>query len=353
MKFRSHVDLSGLGNTGKGIVSDYLMEFSDVYVPRKDLEFNLLRAPGGLMDMHYSLVKCWSPIRADDAVNRFTKLVMRLAARVKFCNPKELTNAAGYRYEDFYPGFIELSEDFLSDIISFRYRGLWPYRDYHSEMVQMLFKRISSKFNRNNILEEISFCDGDEFENKLKTYVYDVLSLALKDKRNVYVTHNALEPFEAYRYLSLLTRSKMIVVKRDPRDTYTNIIHGNNAKSGFYKRMDPTFYNISASSNLENFISYQRKMLSALNNVHHPNLFIIDFNDFILNYEEVSSRLNLFLGLKSENHVDQYKYFDPRISRRNVGIYKRPDLASSIQQIEEGLSDLWDFNSKANTVDPE
>ena len=66
-----HVDITGLGNSGKAIVSDYLMEFNNIYVPRKDFEFNLLRAPGGLMDMYYGLVENWTPIRSDDSIRRF------------------------------------------------------------------------------------------------------------------------------------------------------------------------------------------------------------------------------------------------------------------------------------------
>ena len=302
------------------------MEFKDVYVPRKDHEFNLLRAPGGLMDMHYSLVECWTPIRADDAVLRFANLINRLASRVNFFDFKELSNAAGYRYEDFYPGFIELSEAFLADIVSFNYRGLWPYRDYHSETFALVFKRLSAKLNRQYVLENIAFCDGEEFEDKLKTFLYEVLDLAIDCNKNIYVTHNAFEPFEVNRYLSLLPKSKMIIVKRDPRDTYTNIIKGNNAKSGFYKRMDPTFYNISASSDIQKYIAYQRKMLSFIQNVEHPNLLILDFNDFICNYAKVSEELNTFLGLKREDHVNKFKYFNPSDSVKNVEIYKQAEV---------------------------
>ena len=59
--FNTHVDIAGFGNSGKSIVSDYLKEFKNIYVPRKDFEFNLLRGPGGLIDMHYGLVENWTP----------------------------------------------------------------------------------------------------------------------------------------------------------------------------------------------------------------------------------------------------------------------------------------------------
>ncbi len=350
MKYDLHVDLSGLGNSGKGIISDYLMEFNNVYVPRKDLEFNLLRAPGGLMDMHYSLVESWTPIRSDDAITRFIKLAHRLGSRVNFQSPKELFNAAGYRYEDFYPGFLKLTDEFIKDIITFSYKGLWPYRDYHSSTIDLLVKRIYSKLNKNAILENIYFSEGLNFNEKLNNYVYEVLNLALKEEYQIYVTHNAFEPFEIDRYLKIMEKSKLIIVKRDPRDLYTNISIGNRAKSGFYKQMKPTFYNLSAASNLNDFILYQKKMLGYLKNISNSNLLIVNFNDFICDYDLVSKKVNDFLELKAENHVSKHKYFNPKISIENVGIYKNFKDINSIQLIEKELSNYWDFDGETSSL---
>lgn len=345
MRYNLHVDLTGLGNSGKGVISDYLMEFKDIYVPRKDLEFNLLRAPGGLMDMHQSLVESWTPIRSDDSIRRFIKLSNRLASRVNVQSRKELLNAAGYRYEDFYPGFLKLTYEFIDNIITFSYKGLWPYKDYHSSTLDLIYKRIYSKLNKKVNLEKIYFSDGLNFNEKMNDYFYEVLNLAIKEQYQVYVTHNAFEPFEINRYLNIMKKSKLILVKRDPRDLYTNITEGNSAKSGFYKKMKPEFYNLSAASNLNNFILYQKKMLSYLQNINHPNLLIVNFNDFICNYDMISKRINNFLELNEKNHVHKYKHFNPNISVKNVGIYKSFNDISSIKLIEKELSNYWDFSS--------
>ena len=345
MKFKLHVDLSGLGNSGKGIISDYLLEFDNTYVPAKDLEFNLLRAPGGLMDMHYSLVENWTPIRSDNSIRRFKKLIKRLGSRTKFKSTSEMFNAAGFRYEDFYPGFFNLTNNFLNDVISFSYRGLWPYVDYSSGTFDLIFKRIFSKLNRKIILEKIYFSDVENFSKKINDYTYGILDLAINKEFDVYTTHNAFEPFEAERYLNIMKKSKLIVVKRDPRDLYTNITLGNKEKSGFYKKMKPSFYNLSAASNLNDFILYQKKMLTYLQNLKHQNLLIIDFAEFICNYEYVSKKINLFLGLKKENHVNKFKYFNPKKSIKNVGIYKNFSDINSIKLIENKLENYWDFSS--------
>lgn len=343
MNFRIHIDISGLGNSGKGIISDYLMEFNDVYVPRKDFEFNLLRAPGGLMDMHYSLVTNWTPIRSDDSIRRFKKVVKRLGARTKLSTLKEMLNAAGYRYEDFFPGFYSRSNQFFEDIISFTYHGLWPYVDYNSNTFQLLSKRVRGKIKRKAIREEIYFSSADKLTEKICEYTYDILNLAIDKNYFLYATHNAFEPFETERYLSLFKNSKSIIVIRDPRDIYTNVIEGNKAKSGFYKRMDPSYYNLSAASSIDTFILYQKKMLSYLHKYENERVLIICFEDFICNYDQTSKIINTFLGLENEKHVRKQELFDPSKSIKNVGRYKNFHDQQNIIKIEHELSDLWNF----------
>ena len=86
-------------------------------------------------------------------------------------------------------------------------------------------------------------------------------------------------------------------------------------------------------------------MLSYLQNINHPNLLIVNFNDFICNYDMISKRINNFLDLNEKNHVHKYKHFNPNISVKNVGIYKSFNDISSIKLIEKELSNYWDFSS--------
>ena len=344
--FKTHVDIAGFGNSGKSIVSDYLKEFKNIYVPRKDFEFNLLRGPGGLIDMHYGLVENWTPIRADDSIKRFVKLTKRLGSRTKFRSTDEMINAAGYKYESFYPGFFYLTDKFLKEIITFTYKGLWPYADYHSPTFNFLIKRISSKIIKKYKLTKIIFSDGMNFTEKLNDYVYSIFNLAIKKKFKIYITHNAFEPYEIDRYLKIMKNSKSILVKRDPRDVYTNIVGGNKDKSGFYKKINPTFYNISAAANLQDFILYQKKILSYLNKLENPNLLVVDFKEFINNYDSVSLEINNFLGLSYIDHTNKFKYFNPNLSIKNVGVYRNFEDKKSIQLIEKELSNYWDFNTK-------
>lgn len=68
------VDLSGFMFSGKSAASDILREFSGVFVPNYLVEFDLLRMPGGLIDLKNAVMD-WSPVRTYGAVCRFSDLV--------------------------------------------------------------------------------------------------------------------------------------------------------------------------------------------------------------------------------------------------------------------------------------
>jgi len=102
------IDLSGYMFSGKSAVSDILREFNGVYVPNYLVEFDLLRMPGGLIDLKHAVMD-WSPIRTFAAINRFDKLVNRLACSPKF--PQKLFKT-GYGYNQRYPNILQLKDQF-------------------------------------------------------------------------------------------------------------------------------------------------------------------------------------------------------------------------------------------------
>jgi hypothetical protein len=344
MKFKTHVNISGLGNSGKSVISDYLSEFEGVFVPRKDFEFNLLRAPGGLMDLKYALKDNWSPIRSDDAIRRFKKLVLRLGTHVQISKPKKLLNAAGFNYEHFFPGFDELTRKFIDEVTTFKYAGVWPYLFYHSPSYQLIYDRVKGKINGKGVLSNIYFSDIPDIDKKVETLFYDILDLGLKGKSyHTVLTHNSFEIFGMRSNLDLLTNTKSIIVIRDPRDIYVNVVEGNKGNIPFFNKINPNYYNITAANEIDKYIKYQKKILSYLNNVKDNRMLIIKFEDFVLNYSEVSLKINEFLNLDSQAHVRRMEYFNPEISKLNIGLFMEFKNQQNIRKIEDDLSDYWKF----------
>jgi hypothetical protein len=49
------------------------------------------------------------------------------------------------------------------------------------------------------------------------------------------------------------------------------------------------------------------------------------FEDLVLNYQESTEKIMRFLDLKEENHIHKKCFFDPEISKKNIGLYKQLD----------------------------
>ena len=51
------VNVTGVGNAGKGAVVDLLREFNSIWAPRSDFEFDFFRVYGGMFDF----LNTWCP----------------------------------------------------------------------------------------------------------------------------------------------------------------------------------------------------------------------------------------------------------------------------------------------------
>ena len=57
------------------------------------------------------------------------------------------------------------------------------------------------------------------------------------------------------------------------------------------------------------------------------------------NYETISKKIMDFVGLEEKEHVKKFAYFNPEISRNNIGIYKKYKDQAAIKIIEDELSE--------------
>jgi hypothetical protein len=124
---------------------------------------------------------------------------------------------------------------------------------------------------------------------------------------------------------SYVKNLKRIHVYRDPRDVFATAISLNvpwlpktpQEFIGFYKR---------ARNNT--VIGQNKKIL------------YIRFEDLVLNYDENSKKIMDFIGLKKENHKYVKGFFDPSISKNNVGLYKRINRDKDIELIKNELKEF-------------
>ena len=113
----NHLDISGIGHSGKSAVSDFIRELDGFHIPNNDFEFDLLRLPGGILDLKKAIFDEWSLIRSNHAYKEFKNLIRRLGYKAKLYDFKRLWYSTGFNYEEeLNPDFIEISMNYLKSL---------------------------------------------------------------------------------------------------------------------------------------------------------------------------------------------------------------------------------------------
>lgn len=81
-------------------------------------------------------------------------------------------------------------------------------------------------------------------------------------------------------------------------------------------------------------------------NLDPDRLLLIDFEGFVNNYDDYKSVVDFFLGNMKDKHKFKKKYFDPVVSKNNIGVYKNYLNKEDIKELAE-LED-WYFNKVRN-----
>lgn len=77
------IDVSGFSFTGKSAFYELFSNSPELNSFGVEVEIDLLRVQGGLIDLHHALCINWSPIRSSEAIRRFSKLVHYLGGEEK------------------------------------------------------------------------------------------------------------------------------------------------------------------------------------------------------------------------------------------------------------------------------
>ena len=336
MKF---LDVSGFGHSGKTVVADILKEIVGYQLPDYNFEFNLIRIQGGLLDLKSALVDNWSPIRSDSAIKRFINLVNRIGPKASIYVPSSLFLSNGMNYDSmFSEKFTKLSHDYISDLISITYEGYWPYSMIDRPIQEQFFSRLKGQFGISPKLVNIYLSDSSDFQLKTINYLTALFRTIKKENTDVFVLLNSLEPFNSEVGLNLLGDAKQIVVTRDPRDIYVSAM---NVNRGFIPDFELKYMGLKRNivgNDLDIFIN--RHLIYHKNVVNYTSsdrILWFNYEELILNYEESLNKIYDFVGVCPSKHINKGKYFDPKKSVANVGLWKNFDDKLAIAKIEEAL----------------
>ena len=83
------------------------------------------------------------------------------------------------------------------------------------------------------------------------------------------------------------------------------------------------------------------KMAYGNFDIHSTDYEILRFEDMVLDYDNTVCRIEKFLGLSPEQHVRPKSCFNPAVSEKSVGEWKRePQFADDFKKIKEALPHL-------------
>ena len=151
---RTFVDVSGFGFTGKTIVSDFLKNSDKLKSFPNTFEFELFRVENGIFDLYLTSQLSWSLIRSSQKIRKFEELIYRIGNVRNNLNFKTYLNS-GHCYQNYFDDkFIDISLEFIENIVEFSEKGFWPYENLsnnHFELKNKLWYFLFKKHTYKNI----------------------------------------------------------------------------------------------------------------------------------------------------------------------------------------------------------
>lgn len=323
------IDVSGLGNSGKGAVVDFLREFNNIYSPKYSFEFDLFRLPNGILDLHHHLCEDWSLIRSNYAIKSFEELCQLMAGDPRKSKIYNAFFSFGTGYECYFNSLFK--SESLKYIDSFKlddYKTFWPYYMLSDSPLMRFYKKIliKCKFKR-SLMNDIYLTSGDRFSEKTTDFINNIYNAIIENDKNTVIFNNAFEPFNPVRSLNILNNSKSVIVYRDPRDIYVSGLNDNakNTQDRHLKAFDNNGINKSflGTDRLDTFIKRQKIFFETMYSGIDPRVKIIRFEDFILSFDDVANDIIEFLGLSHEQHTNKGLFFNKEQSFKNINSWKK------------------------------
>jgi hypothetical protein len=318
------LDLSGYGFSGKHAVIDLVREFRGYHVPHFAFEFNLIRIQGGIRDLETALVDDWSPVRSDAAIRRFKRLVKRLGSKNRWTDPRSWFSAVGWNYDEYYNRrFFELSDEYIAGLVTATWVTDWPYPLGELSGCELFVRKLARILGIKGAYDfEVNLAAPDRFLELTRTYLARLLSSKVSEDTTAIVMHNAFEPFNPQRSLRYFESARCIVVDRDPRDTFVDQLK--------YRPM-----RLPVDEFIRRYRLYRR--IAARNLTESKDILRIRFEDLVLEYDHMVTRILDFLGEVGSIHATPKKYFDPTVSIKNVGMWKQYGRQGEIEKIYREL----------------
>ena len=264
---------------------------------------------------------------------RLTEFLYRL--------PYGIYRGRGYK-KIFGSNFETATQNFMSSLIAYQYkRGGWEHffrmNSLRRSLICFAYKLFNKLFRVLHIDLRLSSSseaylvnmNRESFLECAREYMDNLFVPLLEKNRKTHVIlDQAVAPLNYKEEMNFIRNSKLIIVDRDPRDNYADLIRI--GAWGLSQSHDVRLYLAMHSS--------MRRNYSELKN--DPNVLFLRFEDLIFHYDESLKRIAEFAGLNLNDHVHKREFFNPDVSIKNVGMWKE---IISQQEADTIASELPEF----------
>lgn len=331
-KYHKMITCASYGGTGSSVITDLLKEFDNCN-SLGEYEFRFIQDYDGVSTLECALLDNHHRMNSDIAIRRFKKIVDYHSG-----------NGIIKRYEGFFNGkFKKISYKYIDSLVDVSWEGYWEHHAIEAHSLNRLFAyklypRVKKLFNfggnKAMVLQPpkqtmyFSY-PREEFYTKTKNYTRELFNSMDEDFKYEYLVADQLvPPTNIDRYINYFDDIKVIVVDRDPRDLY--VTNQYSWKESWIPSHD-----------IDTYIAWY-KLLREHQKYHEDNperVLRINFKDAVVNYDETLEKILKFLGIDGKHHVRKKQYFNPEISKKNVGLYKAYENDPNIKKIEVELSE--------------
>lgn len=317
------VAITGYCGTGSSAFVDLLKEYNTTDIgkfPDGNYEQIFLYDVNGVFDTVDRLINANNLHNSNAIINQFRAEMLKL-------HNSDFGWFGGYKYLC-GDAFINIIEDFISDITSFRLNVNW-YGTYDKKvysidrMIKDFIKLILGKrydkhnFGKKTLMisnnrNEFSYADPTILKMATQKLIVNYLDIFF-DSDKIAVLDHLLMPQDAKRLEDYTPNDlKMIIVDRDIRDLfiYSKYIWDKEWGDGIYFPTD-----------VYEYIEFIKQFRATEKKIDSGRLLRVQFEDLVYNYNKTVNETEQFVGLNSNDHNNKFKSFDPNKSIKNTQVF--------------------------------
>lgn len=349
-----NVGIVGFYLSGSSALVDLLKEFEgvgialykDAHGKQRPFEHVPFVTSGGLFDCVTLLENSPSIYQSDMIINNFIKANERL-----YYN--NFGSFGSYKWligDD----FLKLSKVFLRDIGASLDGGMTSEHKIGVRFsivflalqiaARIVYNKPIYKLGKKNITDGRSSYwaapDKEKLYGAAKRYINGYFKLCYQDDKSLMIFDQIIRPQNTAFLENIFDSNfKAIIVKRDARDIFY-------LSKYFVSKPPYSFWNAPLPTDVDLFCNYWKnntKFKSSYN-----NLYVLQFEDLIYNYEQTVEELCSFLDLSLSKHQNKKRFFNPELSINNTQtFYENKTTIIEAKKIEQLIPEcIYNFPYK-------